>query len=420
VAPSAAAEAVMKRGPIIHGVLLVAMLIFAYQTWTREEKKEPKIGTVKVWGKEKGKLTTLLFETKDRTVRVEERAEGNDKYLWGKEIRVTHKHKRPPKRKTPADAGPEPAKPEEPEDEVTTTTREFPVGDAAEQAWDYFTDLKALRDLGELSDDERKKFGVDESTDNITAVFSDGERSLILGGKIYGSQDRYVLDTESNHVYALAGEVLRSLKSGETTLRVKNLHKYKPDEVQKVRVSTPAGDERNLIRITVPGAKVDTKTWANAETPDKPDQTMANFLAEIDKVKPARFHQDLDPKTLTPLLTIEYRDGKGAEIGHFEMYKKVKAPEPKPEGEAAEGEKPGEKAAEPKPGEKAAEPKPGEKAAEPKPGEKAAEAKPEDEKAEELEKAEYYVRTERTRVLGTFGHHQGEQLESDLKQMFEK
>ncbi len=409
----------MKRGPIIHGVLLVAVLIFAYQTWTREEKKEPKIGTVSVWSKQGGTLTSLLFETKDRTVRVEQRADGADKYLWGKETRVTHKRKHRPEPKTPPDAGPEPATPPEPEEEVVTNTREFPVGDAAEETWEHFTNLKALRDLGELSDEERKKYGVADSTDNITAVFSDGERSLILGGKIYGSQDRYVLDTDNNHGYAIAGTVLRPLYAGETSLRVKNLHKYKPDDVHSARLSKPDGSERNLVRITVPGAKRDTTTWADAKTPDHPDQTMANFLAEIDKVKPSRFYEDLDEKSLTPLLTVEYHDAKGATIGRFEMFKKVE--EPAPEEASGEASPDEEKAGEAKPGEKAAaekpaEAKPGDKTAA-KDDEKAAEAKPDEKKKKE--KADYYVRTERTRVLGKFGQRQGERLESDLEQLFE-
>jgi len=284
----------MIRGPIIHGVLLVAALIFAYQTWTREEKTEPKVGTISMWSKAEGSLTALLFETKDRTVRVEKRTEGAEEYLWGKEVRVRRKRKRRPKPKPPADAGAESAQPDEPEEEVTTTTREFPTGDKADEAWKYFTNMKALRDLGELDDEKRKKYGVAESTDNITAVFKDGERSLILGGKIYGSQDRYVLDTETNRGYAVAGAVLRAINSGETSLRVKNLHKYKADDVQQVKVATPAGAERSLVRLTVEGAKRATKTWADAKTPDKPDQTMANFLTEINKVKPS------PTKTSTP------------------------------------------------------------------------------------------------------------------------
>lgn len=412
----------MKRGPIIHGVLLVAVLIFAYQTWTREEKTEPKIGTVDVWSKQTGTLTSLLFETKDRTVRVEQRTDGADKYLWGKETRVTRKRKHPPKPKTPPDAGPEPAAPEEPAEEVTTNTREFPVGDDAETMWDHFTHLKALRDLGVLSDEDRKKYGVADSTDNITAVFTDGERSLILGGKIYGSQDRYVLDTENNHGYAVAGTVLRSLYSGETSLRVKKLHKYKADDVHTARLSKPDGSERNLVRITVPGAKRDTTTWADAKTPDHPDQTMANFLTEIEKVKPSRFYEDLDEKTLTPLLTIEYHDAKGATLGRFEMFKKVEEPAPdEASGESSPDEK---KAADAKPdekagAEKAADAKPGDKAADEN-GEKTADAKPDDKEKKKKEKADYYVRTERTRVLGKFGKRQGERLESDLEQLFEE
>ena len=33
----------MKRGPIVHGILLVAVLIFGYQTWTRDKTVGPNL-----------------------------------------------------------------------------------------------------------------------------------------------------------------------------------------------------------------------------------------------------------------------------------------------------------------------------------------------------------------------------------------
>ena len=317
----------MKRGPIIHAVLLVLVLGFAYQTWTREKKVEPKTGKVEVWSKPADSLEAVLFETKDRTLRVERRKDDAGGFLWGKETRVSRHKKRPPKPPAAGQDAGVPATdkdagvPPEPEEEIKTSTREFPGGEAADELFANFAKLRALRDLGELDDAERAEYGLAESTDNITAIFADGQRSLILGGRIYGSSDRYVVDTTTNHGYAIAGAVVRGLTSGETALRVKELHRFEPDKVATAALATAAGGKRTLVRTTVKGPKGDTKGWADPATPDKHDQTMANFLDSILKLRPSAYLLDLKAETLTPVVTIDYRDGAGKPLGRFELYK---------------------------------------------------------------------------------------------------
>jgi len=392
----------MMRGPIIHGVLLTVALLLAYQTWTREKKAEPKFGTVSVWSKPDSSLQALIFETKDRTVRLERRTDGNDTYYWGKEIRVTRKRP-PPKPKRDKDAGPDDSKPAE---ESKTTTREFPGGEKAEASFKHFASLKALRNLGEVSESDKEKYGLSESTDNITAVFTEGEHSLILGGKVFGSTDRYVLDTESGRGYAIAGAVLRSLNAGETGLRVKKLHRFKGEEVGKARVATAKGAERTLVRFTVKGAKKDRKTWADAASPDKPDQTMANFIDQISKLRPSRFEPELDAGTLDLLVTVEYSAANGKAMGRFELFKE----KPEPEEEPPPEEAPAEDDAAKKGDDAVKDANKGDEAKGPK--------KPEKKKPKK--KQNYYVRTEFTRVLGKIVRSKGEAIDGDLAQIFEQ
>ncbi len=405
----------MKRGPIIHAILLVFVLGFAYQTWTREKKVEPKTGKVEVWSKPADSLQAVLFETKDRTLRVERRKDETGSYLWGKETRVSRHRKRPPRQAKGQDAGVPPA---EPEEEVTTTSREFPAGNAGDELFDNFAKLHALRDLGVLSDSDREDYGLADSTDDITAVFADGQRSLILGGRIYGSSDRYVLDTDTNKGYAVAGAVIRGLTSGETALRVKSLHKFDLDKVASADLTSGAGDSRKLVRTTVKGPKGDTKGWADAATPDKHDQTMANFLDSLLKLRPTAYMLELSPDKLTKIIAIDYRDGAGKTLGHFELYKDpgTEAEEPAtpnqatdpaaadaakklPDGKTADGKTADGKTADGKTAD----------------GKTADQAKP---KPKKPPKVNYYVRTERTRVLGKVGRAQGERVEKDMAEIF--
>ena len=39
----------MKRGPMIQGVLLIAALLFAYQTWTRDKSVKVERGEFVLW-----------------------------------------------------------------------------------------------------------------------------------------------------------------------------------------------------------------------------------------------------------------------------------------------------------------------------------------------------------------------------------
>ena len=403
----------MKRGPIIHGILLIAVLAFAYQTWTREKKVEPKTGKVEVWSKAADSLQVVLFETKDRTLRIERKSDDGKPYLWGKETRVSRRRKPKPKPAKDQDAGPIPA---EPEEEIKTSTREFPAGDAADELFANFAKFRALRDLGELTDAEREEYKLAESTDNITAIFADGPRSLILGGRIYGSSDRYVLDTDNNHGYAVAGTVLSGLSSGETALRLKNLHAFDPNKVASAEVNTGAGVKRDLVRTTVKGPKGDSKGWADAATPAKADQTLANFFDNLAKLRPSQFMLEVTADTLVAMVTIEYRGADGKTMGRFELFRS------KPEPEAADdATDPADATGEPGKDDKTAgkDAKAAGKDAKSDAGkaDPAADKKAADKK-KKAKKVDYYVRTERTRVFGKVGKAQGDRVAKDLEEIF--
>ena len=97
----------MKIGPIAHGVLLIAVLAFGYQTWQRDKEVEPKTGTVEMWTEREADFESLQYDEENKSVRIEVRGEGDDRYLWGI---VKTSRKAPAKPKTP------PKKPEPPED----------------------------------------------------------------------------------------------------------------------------------------------------------------------------------------------------------------------------------------------------------------------------------------------------------------
>lgn len=300
------------KGAIVHGVLLVAMLLLAYDTWTDEKKVEATTGTVVLWNEKASDLQAIVHETGDRTVRIEKK----DGHWWGTDTRVTRKPKL-----TPEDAEPEP----------TTTVREFPVGDAAAPLVTAFPSMRAIRDLGQLTDDQKKEYELAESKKQLAVVFAGKTRTLVLGDRVLGGKDRYALDVDSGKGYVIAGSLVEPLEGGERTLVPKAVIPV-GDEVGAITIAA-GGKEKTVSRISVTDEAGKTvKTWGDAQT-EKADQTTANFLTKIEtSLKPTKYEPALDVASLQKLVTVTYRDPKGAPAGTLDLYKREVPPDPPKEG----------------------------------------------------------------------------------------
>lgn len=318
------------KGVIAHGVLLVLMLGFAYQSWTRDTTVKKTTGSVVLWNEKAADLTALVFETPERTVKLERK----DGYFWGTDTKVTKKPKK--KELTPdagvpvadggvpaaaKDAGPSPdaGPPEPPEMEDVTVVREFPVGEPMDELIKGYSAMRALTNLGELSDEQKAEYKF-EDTKTLSVVFAGKTHTFVVGDKVYMGKDRYMLDVESGVGYVIAGSLIDPLDTGESALKPKQVIPT-GDEVAAIEVT--AGDKsKTVARITAEDdAGKSVKTWGDAAT-KKADQTTANFLTKIETaLKPSKFDAKLDVATLTKLVTVAYRDARGGALGELTLYK---------------------------------------------------------------------------------------------------
>lgn len=518
----------MRLGPIVHGLLLIVALLFAYRTFTHEEPEEKKTGDVQVWNEPADSFQSLTFTSENKDVLIERRGKGKEAYLWGKVTR-THKKvsrpqsfpghspmpghgmpghgmpghpmpghppapgkgaapgaakpapikkpaapvkkpvkkpaaaKKPAPAKKPAAKGDgskanqndpippakpaankasaKPAKPAKPaaskagakpakpaankagakpvkpagakpadaakdgaakdgaaggsssdaatststkasaEPEMVTTVREFPVGKAGSDLVDSFSKLRALQELGALDDDDKVEYGLSKSKDRLTVKFAGGkEHTLVVGDRVYGGSERYVLDETSGKGYVLAAEVMRDVEAAETSLGLKKYHDFDiVEDLQRFAVQVE-GTEQVLVRLEMqedqegepeglkPAGKKEEmrKTWARLESPDQEDVTMANFVDRVSKLRPIDYKPDLDASKLTKMARFSYQDKGGKELGYMILYKGPK-PDAKPDEEA---------------------------------------------------KNEYYMKTEKTRVLGRVSRLTAERVDSDLTEVF--
>jgi hypothetical protein len=353
----------MKRGPVIHGALLVVALVVAYQTWTRDKSAKPVRANVTLWGGAPADVESITLTGENKKTVVERRKDGAGAYLWGVVERTT-KPLKPKDAVSSEDAPPTPV----------TTVREFPVGEEGDKLVEKLAPLQAVRDLGALQDAQKKDFGLEQPKDKLVVKVAGKARELVLGGRVYGGDDRYVLEPTSNHVFVIPADVLRPLESADGSLRERKVHAFEKDEVAQVVLKTPSA-EKALVR----GGEGAKATWASAATPGQPDQTLANFMNRMGDVTPTDFAPTLDEKTLELLLTVEYKDKGGKGMGRLQLFKKPAAATPVATS-----------------------------AITPAPGVTATVA-PE---------PEYYVRTERTRVLAKLHKAAAERVDKDLTQIF--
>jgi hypothetical protein len=294
-----------------------------------------------------------------------------------------------------ADEGGEAAPAPEP---TTPKSKEFPVGKAGEQLVANLVHLRALRELGVLTDKQKEEYSLTDSKENLTVFFKGGkQRSLIIGARVFGGGDRYVMNSDNGKGYVLSNsEIMRHVDGAENALGLKNLHRFqemaeeeepadphdpsaqkKRDRypgVAEIEVETSNG-KRNLVRHEQAdpqsgGTKIG---WADKQKPGESDMTFANFLGQIERLKPVDYEPSLDLSKLTKILTVRYRKSGGNVMGTFEMYRKEAAVTP--------------------------------------------EVEPSDESKTQSQ-PEFYVKTELTRVPGKVSRMGAERVAEDIPQLF--
>jgi hypothetical protein len=137
---------------------------------------------------------------------------------------------------------------------------------------------------------------------------------LSVGSVAPGGADRYVRDLATGEGYAVKGDFLRDLVTGETALSEHDLHGFKDPEIDRIRV-TAHGKTRQILRRGPDNKRI----WTDPASPDKADETVANWLGKTDRLRPTEYLGD-PPAAPEIVVRIEYT-ATGAQGAFFELAK---------------------------------------------------------------------------------------------------
>ncbi len=280
----------------VHAALLGVGATLAFVVWTGNKQGEAPAQdslTVEIWGGKPAEVQKIEWEGKKK-VTLESRTDKTGRYFVGtvdKKVQVL--------KPNAPDAGAEDTAPKQ------EIVRFVGVG-AVEKLAASLAPLRAYRALGGYEEPRKKEFGFEEAEGTLRVTIGGVQRSLIVGGATPGGGDRYARDPESNLLYAISGDLVRSLSYAESRLVERELHAFPEEEISALRVER-GGAVRQLVRV-----REKQEGWADASSPETVDETAGNWVAKVAQLRPGDYLETL-PSNLAPdalVVRIEYLDGR--------------------------------------------------------------------------------------------------------------
>jgi hypothetical protein len=338
------------KSVMTHGVLALLGLVFAYQTWTRppESEEEEPVGEAVVLECNPENLVKIEFEAPTHKAIIVPQKEKTGREYW---ITSLHKKVEPKEADKPkddkaaadkaaadkaaadkaaadkaaADKAAAEAAAAKPEDDANKPPRKYdpeaPFTFAANPKFDeligWLAPLRATRGLGKLDKSKFADFGLDKVGTFLRVECGGKKVALDIGGRTFGSGDRYVRDQKSGEVYLLDGRKVTDMQSAQFKFMQSELHEFTLDDVDEVTVKA-AGKERRLLHRN--RKDQEKATWVDAADPDRRNELYGNWFQRLGTIKARAYlgpkdepGADLQIPVLgtAPVMTIDYKvEGK--------------------------------------------------------------------------------------------------------------
>ncbi len=234
----------------VYAVLLVALMVGAYQSWHHQEEKgsTDEVVLMKV---EVEDLQDIYLATKTQTVAVSFKEAGAQRYAWF-------------------------------EVKNGRGMRYFAGNEAFDRHLESFLPLRALRSLGKsLQGEELKSTKLDSSGKKMRLKTANLEKNYRLGGRTSGARDYYLQAEGSKEVFLVKGKLVADLEFPAGRFMQRRMRQEPLKEVEELQVSFAD----TMVRIKQQN-RLSSKDayWAPAETPDKKDETLGNYAEKLDRL----------------------------------------------------------------------------------------------------------------------------------------
>ncbi|MCB9664342.1 MAG: DUF4340 domain-containing protein, partial [Alphaproteobacteria bacterium] len=297
----------MKQ-PLVLGALLGAALVGSYLTWTDDGEEGANATDVVVLRATPDTLDRIVWTDAGKTITVARQSDELGRWLAVEEVDQ-------PTAPAPAEdtdavdpmvegtAGQEPTPEPAGEPEVTR----FTGNEQADDIWEAFAPLYALRELTLGGEATLESFGLDAPETTLQVTTGGRTVAIELGGEAYGTRDRYV--RADGKVYLLEDKTIRPLEFAKTRLVERRLFPLEEKAIAGVDVQRGA-DARSFTQ-----RNADDRTrafWADATSADTKDVEAGTWLGKLFRMRVRSYVDPADIEgTPRPVLAFVVRGTDG-------------------------------------------------------------------------------------------------------------
>jgi hypothetical protein len=297
------------KSVIVHAMLAVLGLGFAYQTWTRTpDDQAPAAGEVAVSTCDARSFESIEIENPTHVITaVPERGKDGTSY-W---ITSKRKAKAAPHA---GDAGVQ----DSPTVQANAADqgKRFLANAAFVDYMKRILPLRALRPLGTLPKDKLADFGFDKVGTHLTLSCGGKRVRIEVGARTFGTGQRYVRDEKSHAAYLFEEPIIADLQSAQFKFMQSDLHAFELADIDEAIVEARSARKRLLQRDRKHGDKA---MWVDANAPEKRNALYGNWFTRLSRLRvrdylPASAQPGSDlaqSGAIVPVLSVAYAtDGK--------------------------------------------------------------------------------------------------------------
>ncbi len=287
-------------GIAAHAILAIGGLVMAYLVWT-DDAPDVSEDEVTVLECDADAITRVELRSEEKDVTLELRGQGEERTAWFTVVR-------------------------HPENGEPATERFVGAAEATREWLGQIAPLRARRSLGELSGEQLESVELDEPEGRLTIACGGRDVTYQLGGRSYGTGDRYLRANGGGPVYLVASDRLAPLESAEFRLMERALHTVEGRDVVQLELRAFGQTKRLLQHNRLDEAAAE---WVDAADPERRNETYGNWMSRFPRLRVQSYlapdagpGSDLDEAMSVapePVMRVTYQGERGADLGFFEL-----------------------------------------------------------------------------------------------------